>query len=180
MNTRTFIMISTIKINPFGKEFITFLGNNAQLTRWNEPFRKSIGENSPLGFPFKDEFYARILDKETPKSSSKKMKPKYKPFFKVMQPFFEESIQADFELKLPKVIKKGNFTLELEMKYFQPKVTRTVQLSSQLSLEDLHDVIINSIDFDDDHLYAFYMDKNKRNSYGRFSEYGEPPFCERF
>lgn len=173
---RTFAMISTIKLSTFGKHFITFLVNNARPVFWNEPFRKSQGEKLPLGFPLESKLYEFFFDGEAALSNPKK-EIEYQSFFTVIQPFFGEAIRADFEIELPKATKKGNFTLEVVMKYIKPKVTRTIKMGNHLTLEDLHYAIINSVDFDDDHLYAFYLNKNKRNSYGRMYEYGEPPFA---
>jgi hypothetical protein len=179
--TRTEFIPDRISLTPFGKGFITFLLKKAPITLWNAPCRKGQGDPSPLGVPMGKKLYDYLDEGKSVKVLLKRIeKTWYKPFFKVMQPFFEEVIQPDFEIKLPKTIKKGNFTLELEMKYFQPKVTRTIQLGSQLSLERLHDAIIRSVGFYDDHLYSFYMDKSKRNGYGKFSEYGEPPFAKDF
>ncbi len=39
-----------------------------------------------------------------------------------------------------------------------PSCWRTVKLSSTHTLLDLHDLIQKAFEFDDDHLYAFYMD----------------------
>lgn len=179
-SSRIFFTADAISLTTFGKEFISFLIPNAPFTLWNESFKKSTGEPSPLGIPFDEKVYDYAKAEKDIKPLFEKMEAQYKPFFAVIQPFFGESIQADFEVKLPKKIIKGNFTLEVEMEYFTPKVTRTIQLGNHLTLEDLHYAIINSIDFDDDHLYAFYMDKSRRNSYSAFYEYGEPPFASDF
>jgi hypothetical protein len=179
-STRTFFFPDTIALTDFGKELITFLVKNAPFTLWNAPFKKIDGEPSPLGVLFDEKIYDYLEKEKDVKPLVEKMKAQYKPFFTVMKPFFGTSVRPDFEVKLPKKIIKGNFTLEVEMEYTDPKVTRTIELSNHLTLEDLHLAIINSIDFDNDHLYAFYMDKSRRNGYGAFSHYGEPPFASDF
>lgn len=177
---KIYFSADTIALTTFGKFFITFLVKNAPFTLWNEPHRKSEGDRSPLGVPFDEKIYDYLEEGKSTKSLIKKMKAKYKPFFTIMQPFFAEPIQSDFELKPEKTITKGNFILEVEMEHFTPKITRTIQLGNQSTLENLHDAIINSVDFDDDHLYEFYMDKNKRQGYSRFYEYSDPPFASDF
>lgn len=179
-STRTYFEADTIQVTQFGKKFLTFLIKKAPLLLWNQPDRISEGDNLPLGVPIIEKIYDYLEAGKSTKTLVKKMEAQYQPFFTVIKPFFGESVREGFEIKLPKVAKKGNFTLEVVMEYIKPKVTRTIKMGNHLTLEDLHYAIINSVDFDDDHLYAFYLDKNKRNSYGRMYEYGEPPFASDF
>lgn len=58
--------------------------------------------------------------------------------------------------------------------YFKVSLSKTlwrkIKLSGKHTLGDLHDAIQDAFDFDDDHLYAFYIDGNRRT--------GKPIYCE--
>ncbi|MFI3326983.1 MAG: hypothetical protein R3Y35_12570 [Clostridia bacterium] len=51
-------------------------------------------------------------------------------------------------------------------------ICRHIQIGEQSSLSDLHSIIIESIEFDNDHLHAFFMDNRswQGNGYYSFSE----------
>lgn len=53
---------------------------------------------------------------------------------------------------------------------------RTIQISSSNTLLDLHYIIQRSFEFDDDHLYSFYMDKKKygKNCYNSPNDHQGP------
>lgn len=70
----------------------------------------------------------------------------------------------------------GNFIFKVSI---APKVWRVLALSHEHTLDDLHNLIQDAFKFDDDHLYAFYMD-NKRYSEEHFeSPRGEEgPFAD--
>lgn len=76
-------------------------------------------------------------------------------FMTQLQPFFEEGqlttiLQND---KAPLI--HGEYLFKV---LFNPNCWRTIALSDQHTLKDLHDWIQTAFDFNDDHLYAFYMD----------------------
>jgi hypothetical protein len=179
-STKTFFFPDKISLTVFGKRLLTFISKNVSFTLWNQPYRQLHGDKFPLGIPIDEKIYEYYETGKNTQPLIEKMDNQYQPFFTTMKPFFGEAIQADFEVKLPKVTKKGNFTLEVVMKYIKPKVSRTIKMGNHLTLEDLHRAIISSVGFDNDHLYAFYMDKNRRNGYGRMTEYNEPPFAHDF
>ena len=49
------------------------------------------------------------------------------------------------------------------------KIWRRVQVNGEESLYELHKIIQESVNFDNDHLFAFYLTGDKYNSEGRFS-----------
>lgn len=67
-------------------------------------------------------------------------------------------------------IEKGCFLFKVTV---LPGVWRKIQLSHLHTLLDLHNAIQDAFDFDDDHLYSFFMDAKRysRNAY-------ESPNCE--
>ncbi len=87
--------------------------------------------------------------------------------------------ENELHRSLPRELGKktsGNFIFKASAR---PKVWRVLALSSKNTLHDLHELIQEAFEFDDDHLYAFYMD-NKRYSNERFeSPLGsEGPFAD--
>lgn len=179
-STKTFFFPDKLLLTTFGKAFITFLSREASFVLWNEPSRLAEGDTFPLGIPIDEKIYEYYESNKNIASLVEKMEAQYQPFFTVIKPFFGESVREDFEVKLPKTIQKGNYAFEVILEYSKPKVTRTIKMGNHLTLENLHYAIINSVNFDNDHLYAFYMDKSKRNSYGTSYEYGDPPFARDF
>ncbi|NUO81102.1 plasmid pRiA4b ORF-3 family protein [candidate division KSB1 bacterium] len=71
---------------------------------------------------------------------------------------------------------RGNFIFKVSV---APKIWRVLALSSKHTLHDLHRMIQSAFKFDDDHLYAFYMD-NKWYSENRFEDPrgSEGPFAD--
>lgn len=57
------------------------------------------------------------------------------------------------------------FTLKISFPYDESEVpwSRTIEVKEDFTLYNLHDYIQQLIDFDDDHLYEFYVGKNPRN-----------------
>ena len=49
---------------------------------------------------------------------------------------------------------------------------RVIEVSDRITLADLCGIILVSFDFDDDHLYAFYMDNNARRSMAAYTYEG--------
>lgn len=60
---------------------------------------------------------------------------------------------------------KGNYILKVQL---HSDCWRSMQLSGSHTLLDLHKLIQKAFQFDDDHLFAFYMDGKRfsNNSYG--------------
>lgn len=67
--------------------------------------------------------------------------------------------------ELTTTLKKKRSSFKVGTYLFKVKLSsscwRILQFSSSHTLLDLHDLIQNAFDFDDDHLYAFYMDGKK-------------------
>jgi len=53
---------------------------------------------------------------------------------------------------------KGTFTLNVQ---YSNKAWRKIKIAGTNTMEDLHYTIIQSFQFDDDHLYSFFMDGEK-------------------
>lgn len=95
--------------------------------------------------------------------------PGFVPLYKMMSPVFPDGKIKHTVSILPE-IKKGSYLFKVSL---ASKVWRKIQLSHQHTLLELHGAIQDAFDFDDDHLYSFFMDAKKysRNSY-------ESPYSE--
>ncbi len=60
------------------------------------------------------------------------------------------------------------FTLEISFPFDESDDpwTRTIEVKEDLTLLELHKYIQKIVDFDDDHLYEFYIGKSPRNKLG--------------
>lgn len=89
--------------------------------------------------------------------------PDFVPLYKMMAPVFPGgAIQNTVSVK-PQ-IEKGSYLFKVSV---SPGVWRKIQLSHLHTLLDLHEAIQDAFDFDDDHLYSFFMDARmySRNAY---------------
>lgn len=72
--------------------------------------------------------------------------------------------------------KKGNYTFKVML---NTAIWRKIKLSHKHTLEDLHLYIQEAFDFDNDHLYSFFMNGKRYSDDAYHSTYGdEPPFAE--
>ena len=72
----------------------------------------------------------------------------------------------------PDAVPERVYRLKLELEHVDDEVTRTVELAGDHTLWDLHDVIQDAFDWDDDHLYRFFVGGKLRD---RKSEYVGSP-----
>lgn len=59
-------------------------------------------------------------------------------------------------------MEKGSYIMTVKL---SDKLWRKIQINKTATLDDLHEIILESYDFEDEHLYAFFMD-NKAWSRG--------------
>lgn len=87
--------------------------------------------------------------------------------FALLQPLFAEG-ELNRELSEPEVPAPvtGKYVFKVSL---HKSCWRTIQLSESHTLLDLHQLIQHAFDFDDDHLYAFYMDGKKYGQMGYYS-----------
>lgn len=127
-----------IMINPLGIEIIKVLASERTLEPWNIPDRRELGYWKEA---FKEDFYL--------------------PFKKLFEP-------GELEKTLPRQSHEFNNGVYI----FKVLLTRgkwgKLQLSAHNTLEDLHNLIQKAFDFDNDHLYSFFMDGIPWSNY-RFS-----------
>ena len=95
--------------------------------------------------------------------------PGFVPLYKMMAPIFPKGT-INQTVSLLTTIEKGSYLFKVSV---SPGVWRKIQLSHLHTLLDLHDAIQDAFDFDNDHLYSFFMDAKRysRNAY-------ESPYSE--
>ncbi|MER1985779.1 MAG: hypothetical protein ABS948_07790 [Solibacillus sp.] len=134
IKSRTIVRAKSITLKPFLQQLTPVLQQN---------FSDEVSLHGDIPF-FLDE------EKDEPEEHEELL-----PFLTQLQPLFEEgqlnTVLQDY--KAPAVHGEYVFKVMLDKKCW-----RTIALSDQHTLEDLHDWIQTAFDFDNDHLYAFYMD----------------------
>ncbi|QAA33560.1 IS1096 element passenger TnpR family protein [Clostridium manihotivorum] len=117
-----------INIRPIGLKILKILNTSRALDQWNISYKK---ENGQWEIEFKEEFSEA---------------------FKGM---FEE---AELKKSLPRKgseVKQGIYTFKV---YIAKNIWVKMQLDGKHTLDDLHDCIQDAFDFDNDHMYSFFMD----------------------
>ncbi|UZW13472.1 hypothetical protein OSC52_16750 [Clostridium pasteurianum] len=117
-----------IIINPLGKEIIKMLNKKRNLELWNIPYRRELGE---WKIDFEEEFKIPFID------------------------IFEKGVLSDTLIRNINKFISGIYTFKISL---GRNNWAKIKLSSQHSLEDLHNSIQEAFDFDNDHMYAFFMD----------------------
>lgn len=77
------------------------------------------------------------------------------PLSELLRPLFSKEAFTTILKKKQPTYEEGTYHFKVQI---SPSCWRTFQLSSAHTLLDLHEIIQDAFDFDDDHLYAFYMD----------------------
>jgi hypothetical protein len=102
----------------------------------------------------------------------KENEPEIIPLFKYFVPMFPKGVLSNTVNDETKKLAIGSFIFKVSL---ESKVWRKIRLSSKHSLEDLHLAIQEAFEFDNDHLYSFFMDGKRysRNAYhSPFSDEG--------
>jgi hypothetical protein len=127
-----------IVISKIGLEIIKILYKKRDIEEWNIPYRREIGE---WRVEFKEEFYM--------------------PFKKL----FKNGELENTLLRVKNELIEGIYTFKVSL---DKNTWSTIRLSAHHTLYDLHDCIQAIFDFDDDHMFSFFMDGNAWSS-SRFS-----------
>jgi hypothetical protein len=123
--------ILSAAVTELGGLLFPILYRERNLLRWNIPYiRQHTGKF--VGFP-----------------GSKK---EHEPFFKPFQQIVKNKLQKTLPRKR---YTKGTYTVKVSLR---KRLERTIVLSSEHTLEDLHEAIQDAFEFDRDHLYAFFTD----------------------
>ncbi|MCX9009937.1 MAG: plasmid pRiA4b ORF-3 family protein [Candidatus Methanoperedens sp.] len=163
----------SITSSTFGVIMAQILNQTRNLFYWNLPFRREMGEWKAVPeSPFTDENALMFLTTDIePKRKRSKATIKIDegktgdPFFLPFVPLFAE---GELQKTLPREETKfvdGTYVFKVSL---TKDIWRRIEISATHTLLDLHRSIQRAYNFDDDHLYSFFMD-GKLWSHERFS-----------
>ncbi len=143
-----------------------------------EDYREMLEGNDPLS-----EAISSILGKKGLGKHENVIKPvknEIRPFTRELEILFQKKISSDgfttFTRVGTEVQMNSSYIFKIELRA-EPSVWVRMQVDGYVTLEQLSYAILEAIGFDDDHLYAFYMDNKpwSNNAYydPRANEYGE-------
>ena len=128
--------------------------NKLKLTLWSKPYLNIMGVYT------KDEFFN--LTK--------------RPFVEHLKPLFPQNSLINGVTSKTVEEQTGNYTF---MVMLDKTIWRKIKLSHKHTLEDLHLAIQKAFDFDNDHLYSFFMDGKRYSQNAYHSSYGdEGPYAD--
>lgn len=143
MGSKEYFPVARITPTDLGVTLAKTLMRHRPLEEWNIPHLRSEG-----WLPTMEEMKA-------------KASPDFAGLFRHLCP--DGELRSLLPREVPKIA-RGNFVFRVHV---APSIWRTIALSSEHTLDDLHLMIQRAFKFDNDHLYAFYMD-NRWYSEERF------------
>lgn len=151
---KSYYFTKSITLTSFAKKVIPILMKHRNLQVWNLPLRREHGEVNPMPGSELPESHKEHAQKEDVNNSPQ-------PFYQAFTKLFP---QNDLQNSLPRAERKYTNGMHTFKIAFDRSAWRKVALSSKHTMEDLHKVIIKAFEFDDDHLYSFFMDGTKWSS----------------
>lgn len=134
------VVVKELHLNELGCKLIPVLYNDRDLQNWSIPYRKRHGELNPIpGEPY----YEEDVDQSD---------ERFLEAFKHLFPDYS------LENSLPRrdiSFAAGLYTFRVAL---SASVWREIVISSEETFEKLHEMILSAYQFDDDHLYSFFMD----------------------
>jgi len=176
---------ATLTPSRFGVTVAGILATTRNLPYWNIPSRRRYGETrvipgSPLPSQNRYRQFQEMI-KEFSRGKRYRIKGKKDRISKEEEPVYKEEpfilpfavffAPGELETFLPReqVGVGGNFTFKVSLN----KVWRRVKLSAQHTLEDLHLIIQEAFEFNNDHLYCFFMDGKRWSRKAYYSPDGD-------
>jgi len=161
-------LIKSVKVSLFGVTITTILQQAREPIYWNLPNRRAYGELKPKpGFPLPPKSLYRIYRQEMisilgktnkttqAKNDIVKLGKPGDPFFLPFKALFQE---GELQRTLPRPESgfiDGMYIFKVDLR---GSGWRRIEISAEHTLLSLHLAIQDAFDFDDDHLYGFYME----------------------
>jgi hypothetical protein len=154
------VVYGTVTVSEFGYQVLKILATQRPRRLWNMPSRREFGGA---------DFPGQALEE----NGEGLAEPE--PFFKALLPLFLLGTLTRGMPRIERKVQKGTFFFKVSL----GSAWRTVAISGKDNLEDLHLAIQKAFRFDNDHLFAFFMD-NKPFSKNRYndSRSDDGPFAE--
>ncbi|KAB7667711.1 plasmid pRiA4b ORF-3 family protein [Bacillus sp. B1-b2] len=146
--SRVNFMAKTLELTPFFKKI-----EGALITNWIEHQDEKWRRDTTL-----ETFLSMIDATQSTAKPPENVEEEIIPLMDLLKPYFPEIDMGNSFLSNQKKFVTGLFTLKVSL---SKSCSRTFQISSSHTLLDLHELIQESFEFDDDHLYSFYMDGKK-------------------
>jgi hypothetical protein len=151
VNHKSLVFLDSLTPSKLGVAISKIMLKERPFAQWNIPYRRTLGE---------------IVDYPGQELEGK---GEYVPFIEAFRKICADGESLDMLPREERENIQGNFVFKVSL----GKVWRTIAISSEDTLHDLHLAIQDAFRFDEDHLYAFYMDGR------RFSDYSfEHPYSD--
>ena len=156
------VAVRAVRLSPMGSAFLRSLDERRRLLLWNSAERVACGL-PPAAFP----------GQSVEEGDGGVAEPT--PFAECLLPLLAPGTDATALSRAPRELADRTFVFRVRL----PGCSRDIALASDHTLEDLHLAIQGAFDFDNDHLYAFYMDGKlySRNCYND-PRGGEGPYAD--
>ena len=145
--------------------------NELKIEVWNKPYSEEYGSlmSNILNDLYNDKDF-EDEDSEDSIEDEDQNEAEPMPFYRLLIPIFpNDALNGTVTTDVRKCV-KGNFIFKVSL---EKTVWRIISIGFNHSLDELHLAIQDAFDFDNDHLYTFFMD-GKRYSKERY----ESPNCE--
>lgn len=119
------------------------------------------------GIPFFLDSLFTDGEREKPDEDYEEEKVTEEQFYKKIVPLFAGDLNLDLGEKVKSSDQRGSaYVFKVRLR---PSCWRKIQLSGSCTMEKLHLMIQSAFDFDNDHLYAFFMDGRKFGKKGIYA-----------
>lgn len=143
--SKRYFPVASLTPSVLGVTLGPVLARQRPLEQWNLPLRRALGDNVVLPGLADDAQRAEL----------------YVPFFVPFTKFFEPGALQRTLPRTGKTYRKGVFIFKVSLGRDR---WRTIAVPSDCTLDDLHLAIQRAYHFDNDHLYAFFMDGKRWSS----------------
>ena len=160
LGTNSSYYIKGITMSTFGEVIVPILLFSRNIEAWNIGFRREGGEfNVRPGSSLEHISGINLTDDEIDKLEMNTAEDQSEQLFS--QPFMGLFSKEELQRTLPRnrqEFTEGLYTFKVA---WASGIWRKVSLSAAHTMDDLHDIIQKAFQFDDDHLYTFFMDGRK-------------------
>jgi len=153
---------------------------------WNIPWLKLIlmkdEKEIVPGIPYQSNFgFITAFANKTERRNAEKIyherkKTGFIPLYKFLQPIFPEGALNKTVTAVINKVAKGSYVFKVSL---GRSVWRKIALSYKHTLEDLHNAVQEAFDFDNEHLYSFFMDAKRYSKHAYHSPMSDDgPFVD--
>jgi hypothetical protein len=156
--------IEAVVPTEFGVELCKTLTDH-KIVEWNIPWLKELGfEEKEIipGITVMPYYSDKKEQRKAEKLFEERREAGFIPLHKFMEPAFPPGVLNHTVTAGLTKVPEGSYVFKVSL---GARLWRKIRLSFKHTLEDLHLAIQKAFDFDNDHLYSFFMDGNKRSKH---------------